>query len=91
MTQPDVDALVRVRRSLRDELVECVDVRGLERVSRTERRLRVREEALAILRRLGHMLPQRSLAKVVNEVSDEVVGFGPVEFLLKDLGLTEVT
>jgi pilus assembly protein CpaF len=90
VTQPDVDALVRVRRSLRDELVERVDVRGLERVSRTERRLRVREEALAILRRQGHMLPQRSLAKVVNEVSDEVVGFGPVEFLLKDPGVTEV-
>ena len=90
MTQPDVDPLVRVRRSLRDELVERVDVRGLERVSRTERRLRVREEALAILRRQGHMLPQRSLAKVVNEVSDEVVGFGPVEFLLKDPGVTEV-
>jgi pilus assembly protein CpaF len=90
VTQPDVDALVRVRRSLRDELVEQVDVRGLERVSRTERRLRVREEALAILRRQGHMLPQRSLAKVVNEVSDEVVGFGPVEFLLKDPGVTEV-
>ena len=90
MTQPDVDALVRVRRSLRDELVEQVDVRGLEQVSRAERRLRVREEALAILRRQGHMLPQRSLAKVVNEVSDEVVGFGPVEFLLKDPGVTEV-
>jgi pilus assembly protein CpaF len=90
VTQPDVDALVRVRRSLRDELVEQVDVRGLEQVSRAERRLRVREEALAILRRQGHMLPQRSLAKVVNEVSDEVVGFGPVEFLLKDPGVTEV-
>jgi pilus assembly protein CpaF len=90
VTQPDVDALVRVRRGLRDELVERVDVRGLERLSRTERRLRVREEALAILRRQGHMLPQRSLAKVVNQVSDEVVGFGPVEFLLKDPGVTEV-
>jgi pilus assembly protein CpaF len=90
VTGPDVDALVRVRRSLRDELVEQVDVRGLEQASRPERRLRVREEALAILRRQGHMLPQRSLAKVVNEVSDEVVGFGPVEFLLKDPGVTEV-
>jgi pilus assembly protein CpaF len=90
VTGPDVDALMRVRRSLRDELVEQVDVRGLERISRAERRLRVREEALAILRRQGHMLPQRSLAKVVNEVSDEVVGFGPVEFLLKDPGVTEV-
>jgi Flp pilus assembly CpaF family ATPase len=28
---------------------------------------------------------------VVNEVSDEVVGFGPIEFLLKDPEVTEVT
>ena len=28
---------------------------------------------------------------MVNEVSDEVVGFGPIEFLLKDPSVTEVT
>jgi type IV secretory pathway ATPase VirB11/archaellum biosynthesis ATPase len=27
---------------------------------------------------------------VVNEISDEVVGFGPIEFLLKDPDVTEV-
>jgi pilus assembly protein CpaF len=52
--------------------------------------LLVREEALALLRERGALLPQRELARVVNEVSDEVVGFGPIEFLLKDPSVTEV-
>jgi hypothetical protein len=39
--------------------------------------------------RSAYRASPRSLAKVVNEVSDEVVGFGPVEFLLKDPGVTE--
>ncbi len=79
-----------VRRKLHDRLLRRVDVRGLERVPRAERRLRVREEALAILREEGHILPQSALARVVNEVSDEVVGLGPVEFLLRDPDVTEV-
>ena len=36
------------------------------------------------------MLPQSALADVVNEVSDAVVGMGPIEFLLKDPEVTEV-
>jgi Flp pilus assembly CpaF family ATPase len=32
-----------------------------------------------------------ALTKVVNEVSDAVVGLGPIEFLLKDPDVTEVT
>ena len=59
-------------------------------IARTERRVRVREEALAIFRAPGHILRQRDLARLVNEVSDEVVGFGPIEFLLKDPEVTEV-
>jgi pilus assembly protein CpaF len=38
----------------------------------------------------GHILPRESLSKLVNEVSDEVVGLGPIEFLLKDPEVTEV-
>ena len=29
----------------------------------------------------GHILPQGALTRVVNEVSDAVVGLGPIEFL----------
>jgi len=53
--------------------------------------VRVREEALALLRDGGEILPQRELTRMVNEVSDEVVGFGPIEFLLQDPEVTEVT
>ena len=84
------DALEGVRRGLHEQLLRRVDARGLESVSRVERRLRVREEALAILRAEGHILPQSALARVINEVSDAVVGLGPIEFLLKDPDITEV-
>ncbi len=52
--------------------------------------MRVREEALGVLRAGGAILPQRELTRVVNEVADEVVGFGSIEFLLKDPSVTEV-
>ena len=85
-----VDTFGDVRRSLHERLLRRVDPRELDRVSGAERRMRVREEALAVLREEGHILPQGALAKVVNEVSDAVVGMGPVEFLLKDPDVTEV-
>jgi pilus assembly protein CpaF len=85
------DALALVRRQLREELRLRVDARGLATAPRTERRVRVREQALALLRDSGAILPQRELTRVVNEVSDEVVGFGPIEFLLKDPEVTDVT
>ena len=84
------DALTLVRRELRDQLRQRVDARGLAAAPPTERRLRVREEAMAVLRERGAILPPRDLARVVNEVSDDVVGFGPIEFLLKDPSVTEV-
>src|SRR5437762_12135905 len=84
------DTLTLVRRELRDQLRQRVDARGLAAAPPTERRLRVREEAMAVLRERGAILPPRDLARMVNEVSDEVVGFGPIEFLLKDPDVTEV-
>jgi pilus assembly protein CpaF len=84
------DALVDVRRTLHERLIGRMDARQLDAMPRAERRLRVREEALSLLREQGHMLPQSSLADVVNAVSDAVVGMGPIEFLLKDPEVTEV-
>ena len=84
------DALVDVRRNLHERLIGRVDARQLDAMPRAERRLRVREEALSLLREQGHMLPQSALADVVNAVSDAVVGMGPIEFLLKDPEVTEV-
>ena len=84
------DALADVRRGLHERLLGRVDAQELARIPRAERRVRVRDEALAIMRDEGHILPQGALARVVNEVSDAVVGLGPIEFLLKDPDVTEV-
>jgi pilus assembly protein CpaF len=84
------EALVDIRRRLHQRLIGRVDARQLVAMPRAERRVRVREEAMSLLREQGHMLPQSALAEVVNAVSDVVVGMGPIEFLLKDPDVTEV-
>src|SRR5438067_10861407 len=50
----------------------------------------VRDQAFAILQEDGQLLPQDELARVVNEVSDRVVGLGPIEPLLRDPEVSEV-
>jgi pilus assembly protein CpaF len=77
-------ALVAMR--VRDGL----DVAELAEASAAERRLRVREETLRVLREHRVVLAAGELTRVVNEVSDEVVGLGPIESLLKDPDVTEV-
>ena len=89
-TPMGADMLAGVRRQLRDQLRQRVDARGLATAPRTQRRVHVRDEALSLLRASGAILPQRELTRMVNEVSDEVVGFGPIEFLLQDPEVTEV-
>jgi pilus assembly protein CpaF len=62
----------------------------IEVLSPPERRLRVREVVGAILRDERAILPASAVTEVVNQVSDEVVGLGPVERLLKDPEVSEV-
>src|SRR5213592_3412444 len=75
---------------VRSRLLAAAPVGRLERLSPPERRLRVREAVMQILREEGAILPAASLTRVVNQVSDEVVGLGPVERLLKDPEVSEV-
>jgi hypothetical protein len=84
------DPLDGVKRMLHDRLLSRVDARQLGAVEPSERRLRVREEALAILREERHILPTEALSRVVNEVSDRVVGLGAIEPLLRDPEVSEV-
>ena len=84
------DTLRTLRREVRDQLRVRIDARGLASAPPAERRVRVRDEALDLLRQRGALLPQRELNRIVNEVSDDVVGFGPIESLLKDPTVTEV-
>ena len=84
------ERITRVKRLLHDRLLARMDARRLGVVEPSERRVLVREEAMEILREERHILPRSELAKVVNEVSDRVVGLGPIEPLLRDPEISEV-
>ncbi len=87
---PTPDPLAGVKRQLHDALMRRVAGRGVESLHPAARRLLIREEALSVLREEGHLLPQEVLARVVNDVSDRVVGLGPIESLLRDPEVSEV-
>lgn len=81
----------RLKRLVAARVRDRVDAAILGMSSPAERRLHVREEALRILGEHRVVLPVRDLTALINEVSDEVVGLGPIEFLLKDPEVSEVT
>jgi pilus assembly protein CpaF len=80
----------RLRHLVAARVRERVDPGSLTEATAAERRLRVREETLEVLREHRAVLGARDLTRLVNEVSDEVVGVGPIEGLLKDPDVTEV-
>ncbi|MGH2675962.1 MAG: CpaF family protein, partial [Actinomycetota bacterium] len=80
----------RLKASVAERVRERIDPIGLAEATGAERRLRVREEVLGVLREHRVVLPARELTGLVNEVSDEVVGLGAIEGLLRDPEVTEV-
>jgi len=77
-----------IRSHVRSRLLSAeVEVEGL---NAPERRLRVRQEVLAVLTEQRAILPASAVTDVVNQVSDEVVGLGPIERLLRDPEVSEV-
>jgi pilus assembly protein CpaF len=62
----------------------------LEPLSQPERRILVRDEVMAVLREARAILPAAAVTEMVNHVSDDVVGLGPVERLLKDPEVSEI-
>ena len=80
----------RLRAIVAERVRDRLDAEELRSSSPTERRLLVRDEALAALRETRVVLAARDLTALVNQVSDEVVGLGPIEALLRDPDVTEV-
>jgi pilus assembly protein CpaF len=79
----------RIREMVRTRLLGHEDG-SLDRLSPPERRLRVRAEVAAVLREERAILPAAAVTEMVNQVSDEVVGLGPIERLLRDPEVSEV-
>jgi pilus assembly protein CpaF len=79
-----------LKRAVRRGLLDQVDVHDLERLTPPDRRLHVREHVLRLLREQRAILPAGELTELVNQISDDVVGLGPIERLLKDPEVSEV-
>jgi pilus assembly protein CpaF len=79
----------RIKEIVRARLVGHVEP-DLDVLSPPERRLRVRAEVAAVLREERAILAAAAVTEMVNQVSDEVVGLGPIERLLKDPEVSEV-
>ena len=80
----------RLRSLVADRVRDRIDAGSLRRCTAAERRVRVREEAMRVLGEHRVVLSARDISRLVNEVSDEVVGLGPIEHLLKDPEVSEV-
>jgi pilus assembly protein CpaF len=86
MLAPPVD-VSHIRALVRDRMLSGEG--EAERLSAPARRMRVREYALAVLREERTILSSSDLTLLVNQVSDEVVGLGPIERLLRDPEVSE--
>jgi pilus assembly protein CpaF len=79
----------RIKSRVRSRLLATPGL-DLDALAAPERRLRVRDEVVAVLKEERAILPASAVTEIVNQVSDEVVGLGPVERLLKDPEVSEV-
>jgi hypothetical protein len=72
------DGLGAIRERVHRLLLDRAEALGLHVVTGPERRLRVREQAFGLLREEGVILSQAAMTRLINEVSDQVVGLGPI-------------
>jgi pilus assembly protein CpaF len=80
---------MQIRARVQDRLL-AEEPHVLETPSRWERRVRVREAVARFLADERIAVPGPELATLVRELSDEIVGLGPLEPLLRDPSVTEV-
>jgi pilus assembly protein CpaF len=80
-----VDLKERVRQRLLDERDPA-----LFEGSQADKRLNLREAVRRVLEEDRVIIPGSEMASLVREISDEVVGLGPLEELLRDPRITEV-
>lgn len=82
------DLKERVRKRLLEERDPSLS--DLKEGTQVERRLRLREAVRRVLEEDRIVMPAVQLASLVREISDEVVGLGPIEDLLRDPSVSEV-
>jgi pilus assembly protein CpaF len=84
-----MDTEFELKERVRRRLLEERDP-GLFDGSPVDRRVKLREAVMRALADERAVIPGSEVASLVREISDEVVGLGPIEALLRDPSITEV-
>jgi pilus assembly protein CpaF len=86
----DAERLHLIATRVHDQLLEDLDVGVLRRLPQDEARAHVEEAVANVLKDLAPGLAGVSRQSVIREVTDEIIGFGPIQPLLDDPDITEV-
>jgi pilus assembly protein CpaF len=90
---PD-DPHIGIKEKIHSRLVKEIDAEFLEQTSSAEDRQRLAREvqkvAMAVLNEEPLPLIRSEKTRIINEVIDDVMGFGPITPLLEDESITEV-
>ncbi len=84
---------VDVRRRIHRMLLDHLDLAALDRNKMDDRAMRpkVREALTRICRQIARDLPEGTdIARLIEEMTDEALGLGPLEVLLADEGVSEI-
>ena len=81
-----LDARVRIHNEIIDEL----DLTSFDRLSRAELKIEIRGLVTDFIRREKMLLGGRDLDVLLDEVVDEMIGFGPIEPLLRDHAVSDI-
>ena len=82
--------IAEVVEQVHDQLLEDLDVRMLQRLPEHEARQHVQEAVAEVLNEVNGKITGVTRQTVIREVTDEVLGFGPLQPLLDEAEITEV-
>jgi pilus assembly protein CpaF len=80
----------KLKLEIQDRLLQAESASVLAGMSREQLQPLLNREADAVLNESGRTLPLRSRARILQEILDEVTGYGPIQPLLQDEGISEI-
>ena len=78
------------KRELLSELIDLLDFQTLEQMKPEQKRRRVEEAADRVLPKIQIPLNSMQIVLIKSQVIDEILGYGPIEILLKDPDVNDI-
>ncbi|QDU31645.1 Putative conjugal transfer protein [Anatilimnocola aggregata] len=90
-SRPDVDErLLQLKRDLHQRLVQRIDLAALRTMDEQQLRLEFRKGAEELCRQRPDLLGLAERRRIIDELIDETLGFGPLEPLLRDPTISDI-